>query len=251
MKKKQLSDERIDELMTVYDVEVAATLANELSRDFAYLYDIVSFPNFISINHVLYFELMLSDLTRFPEFKGLFDHLFYGLVEEILVAPEAVDFSEYAVDCDIKLKDIPEEIRVQLRPLTREDVLEIAKKIEKTMDDLSFKFFHNIHDWIEEDGVDWKDLERQHELHSLEETIYGAFSTYFTSYPRHWLVVPFEWDMHEYLMRCWELEPIDNYNKLQEDYESGIEERNERYLEHEVDNNYDYLRNHVFNCIEA
>jgi hypothetical protein len=57
--------------------------------------------------------------------------------------------------------------------------------------------------------------------------------------------------MHEYLMRCWELEPIDNYNKLQEDYESGIEERNERYLEHEVDNNYDYLRNHVFNCIEA
>lgn len=247
MKKKQLSNERIDELMTVYDVEVAATLANELSHDFGFLRMTILNPDFISVNHILYFEFILYPFLRFPEFQGIFDHLYYGIEEDILIAPEAVDFKKYALDTSIKLEDIPETIRVQLRPLTREDVLKIAKKIDLAIIHLSIKFSNNVDSWIEDDGLEWSDFEEKYGVNSFEDTLSGAFDRYFDDYAYLFGQIRPEGDAHEYLMRCWENTIPDKYKILEQDYVKSEEERRAMLsLTH-----YDYLRNHVFNCLEA
>ncbi len=280
MKNKSLSNEQLHKLMNVYDFEVSAALIdNESTRDFHYLDHLLFNCEFISINHILYFEWMLDNFAIFPEFKGIFDQLYYGIEDEMWIAPETVDFSEYALDPDIELEEIPKEIRVQLRPITREDVLKIAKKIEEALNTLHHNFFNNVYDWLEEDGVDWEDLERQYKLESFEEAVYGAFYTYFNDFPR--FIVPADWSLLEYLLCCWGDEDPENYSILQKNYDKRVDElnkteekHNHAFLEWEdtfrkrVRFNDDdlikqefelmlniekerlnYLRNHVFNCV--
>ena len=145
------------------------------------------------------------------------------------------------------MKDIPETIRVQLRPLTREDVLEIAKKIDLAIIHLSIKFTNNVDSWIEDDGLEWPDFEEKYGVNSFEDTLSGAFDRYFDDYAYLFGQIMPEGDAHEYLMRCWENTIPDKYKILEQDYVKSDEKRRMMLsLTH-----YNYLRNYVFNCIEA
>ena len=285
MRKKQLSDERIDELMTVYDVEVAGTLANELNREFKTLSNLLYEPQFISINHIAYFETMLYYFIHFPgfsEFKGVFSRLYYGIEGELWIAPETVNFSEYTLDPDITLDMIPEEIKIQLKPIDREDVLEIAENLKDVLMELSIKFDNNVYWWLEDDGLEPKDMEEKYGLECFEYVLEGAFNSYFDRFGE--FIVPRDWTMLEYLCYCFANENPDNYKQLEDMYLKTVEEvdkreeeYNKRFLEWEDSfrerfcyypelpetpqeirlkeevrkAHYDYLRNHVFNCIEA
>ena len=282
MKKKQLSDERITELMTVYDFETACTIQESLGREFKTLHYMVYEPEFISVNHVFYFESMLQFFTRFPEFEGIFDHLYYGIEEEIWIAPKTVDFSDYALDPDISLDAIPEAVRVQLKPITRDDVLAIAEDIKEALIELSSKFSDNVLWWLEDDDLEPEDIEKKYELECFEYVLDGAFDAYFDRFGE--FIVPGNWSMLEYLCYCFANENPDNYKQLEDMYLKTSDEINKREAEYndrflewedafkdrlrfgttdvliiqEVDSEialnkarYDYLRNHVFNCIEA
>ncbi len=281
MKKKiTLSNEQIHQLMNVYDFETACAIEESLGREFKTLHYLVYQPEFVSINHVIYFELMFYDFTRFPEFEGIFDQLYYGIEDEIWIAPETVDFSEYALNPDIKLDTIPEAIRSQLRPLTRDDVLAIAEQIKEALMELSSKFNDNVIWWLEDDDLTPKDIEKKYKLKCFEYVLDGAFDSYFDRLGEFF--VPGNWSMLQYLCYCWENEDPENYKQLENMYLKFTDEVNKReekynnaFLEWEeffsermrfepddIPSNqeinseiafnkvyYDYLRNHVFNCV--
>lgn len=277
MKKNKLSIERINELMNVFDWEVACSLQERNGIDFGAFQCLLYSPEFISVNHILYFDMMLDPFKRFKEFDGILSHYYFSDDEEVqaLIAPDSVDMSDYTSN-----NDIPEEIKCQLRPLNRDDVLDIVEKIKNVFMELSSRLQNHVIWDLEDEGLTPEDVEKQYGLGCLEHVIDQSMTNYFNSYGDY---IVLDENIFNYLYDRWLNEDPNNYKALEEYYLKEIEEQNKKEeaytnqllewekhfvdrmrcapemeetdeeIEAEVGFNiayYNYLRDHVFHFIK-
>lgn len=275
MKENKLSIQRIDELMNVFDLEVSCALHDSLKKDFGTFSRVVGDPDFISVNHLDYFDMMLHPFMHFKEFKGLFDCFYYSDNDEMLISPEHISVIDYESD-----DEIPTEIKKQLRPITRDDVLELADKIGTILYDLGVRLHQHLYCDLEDEGLTLSDFEKKHKLKDLECLLDQAMYTYFDSFGNYFVKTE---SVFEYLYYRWLDEDPKNYKQLESTYFKELEEQQkkeeaytnqllaweERFterlrfspemeetdeeIEAEVGFNiayYNYLRDHVFHFIK-
>lgn len=205
-KKKKLADGEIIKFIHVYDDDITFDVAKTLNKDIYFVENLLYYLDLITVNHVRYLYWIKAIYEDYEEFKNLFNNVCFWLDETTaMIAPDGVDISIYDLD-----SGMPDEIQAQLKPVTREDVFDMAEKLRNVIAELYENFSNNICWWMDDEGVE--DYNEYLGVKCFELLLDGAFYKYMDEFRRY--EIPKEWDLLEYLLFMWQIEKKSNYQAI-------------------------------------
>lgn len=209
-KKKKLADNEIIKFMHVYDDDIAFDVADHANEDLYFVENLLYCEELLTVNHVRHLERIRDYYDEFEEFKGLFKNLCFGVPGTLMIHPEGEDVSMYFPEPTCDEERLPDEILAQLKPVTLEDVFDMAEKLRDTISELYGRFDDHVCYWMDEDGVE--DYNDYLGVKCFELLIDGAFYKYMDEILGH--EIPDEWDLLDYLLFRWKIEKRSNYQAI-------------------------------------
>lgn len=230
----RLTDEEIAKLIYVYDDDTAFDIADTANEELYFVENLLYDTDLITVNHIRHLERIRDSYDEFEEFKDLFSHVCFAIPDTLMIAPEGLKADWHVYPYGVT---VPDEVKDQLKPVTRDDVLKLAEKLRDAISDLSERFDNNICWWMEQDGIE--DFNEFLGVDCFEMLINGAFYKYMDEITEY--RIPDDWDLLDYLLARWQDEDRSNYQSIVDKYRKDIKtydkiSKNYRDLWLEIDN---------------
>lgn len=219
-KKKKLADGEIVKLMHIYDDDMAFEVADHANEDLYFVDNLLYCEELLTANHIRHLERIRDTYDEFEEFKDLFSHVCFAIPDTLMIAPEEMEVDWHVYPYGVP---VPDEVKAQLKPVTRDDVLNLAEKLRDAISDLYGRFDNHICYWMDEEGVE--DYNSYLGVDCFESLIDGAFYKYMDEFWRY--RIPEDWDLLDYLLARWKDEDRSNYQAIVDKYLKDVKTFNQ------------------------